>query len=941
MAAAEDVVLQWRLPIATSRAKAWDLLADTDRVNRVAGLHHQYQEKPRADGGVDRFGHSNRLGISLDWHEEPFDWVAPVGYGVRRVFLGGPADRYTVRVRLEDDPSGDSGRCLLDYHVSITPRSVWTRPIVLAELALLTRPALDRTLQRAIAVLEGRLASFDLAPPPLSAMAERRLQAGLSAIEDPTLRVALGELLRHEAAAELRAIAPLRLARRWRLGTDATIRACLQAVRGGLLQLRWTLRCPSCRVSKAEAPRLSAERQQVHCPSCNIAFDGSLPDSLVVTLSPDPRVRDVDDTERCIGSPGRTAHIRASQLVEIGAELDLELALLPGSYRLRTLPALGAASLQVRADRDERALAVDLTPQGPQPPLLRAAPGRMRLALRNRSQVRLQFLIERLDDDPDLLTVGRLLEVPEAISLLPTDAIAQGVSVQTTSAIVLAVRRCRGGDAHCKEIVRALQSYQPDLLVERGGAVIAAFGDPAVAVEAASLVEGAPHLGSGLCAGSIVTLVERDEALPLGYTVQRALALASGGGELRTPRADADRAPLLQALAREGIRRSAASVDADNPQEASLQLRIGPPLRSSPALREQPQAPPPVAGDCIAGRFRVIGPLGSGGFGMVLRARDERAPPGQPDGAVIKLLHPALADDLTHLQRFYNEGRLAARVQSPAVARVLDYGVDELGRVYVASQLLDGEELSARLRRLQVLDPWQALMLCRDVAVALREVHAAQLVHRDIKPGNILVVDPPAPAAPGLGAPHPTLVDPRPCARLIDFGIAKAEGEALAVLAADAVVVGTPQYMAPEQASARPADGRADLFALGVVLFECLTGRLPFVGRSAFEQLTARLQDDALALSKVSSETMPPGVEELLASLMARDSNLRLPSAEALIAAIDRIVLPIAADMSWRERRGPSDGAATGQGADAMTIALRDSAITTADTEPEPQELQP
>ena len=936
MAAVEDVVLRWHLPIGTSRAKAWDLLADTDRINRVAGLHHQYQEKARPDGGVDRFGHSNRLGIALDWHEEPFDWIAPVSYGVLRVFLGGPADRYSVQVRLEEDPAGNSNHCVLNYQICITPRSVWTRPIVLADLALITRPAVDMTLRRAVAVLEGRIASFDLAPPPLSADAERRLQAGLLAIEDDALRAAIGDLLRHEAASELRSLAPLRLARRWRLGADATVRACLQAVRGGLLQLRWTLRCPSCRVGKAEAPRLNAERQQVHCPSCNIGFDGSLPDSLVVTLSPDLRIRDVDDAERCIGSPARTAHVRASQLVESGAELDIELALLAGSYRVRTLPALGAASLQVRPDRDERTLAVDLTPQGPQPPLLRAAPGRLRLALRNRTQVRVQLLIERLDDDPDLLTVGRLLEIPEAVSLLPADAIAKGVSVQTTSAVVLAVRRCRGGDAHCKDVFQALQSYRPDVLVERGGAVIAAFSDPAVAVEAASLVEGALHLGSGLCAGSIVTLGERDEALPLGYTVQRALALASGGGELRTPLADADRAPLHLALQREGVRRSAASVEPLDEREASLQLRIGPPLRSSPALREQPQAPPPVAGDCVAGRFRVIGPLGSGGFGMVLRARDELAPPSQPDGAVLKLLHPALTEDLTHLQRFYNEGRLAARVQSPAVARVLDYGVDEAGRVYLASQLLDGEELNARLRRQRALDPWQALTLCRDVAVALRDVHAADLVHRDIKPANIMVLDPPSPDASRNAAAPATLVDTRPCARLIDFGIAKAEGEALALLGADSLLVGTPQYMAPEQASAGPADSRADLFALGVVLFECLTGKLPFVGRTGFEQLMARLQDTALLLSQVTNEAMPPGVEQLLASLLARDPDMRPASAEVLIAILDRILLPIASDMRWRERRGPTGEDGNARGAEALTLAMRDCPITTADTDPEP-----
>ena len=405
-------------------------------------------------------------------------------------------------------------------------------------------------------------------------------------------------------------------------------------------------------------------------------------------------------------------------------------------------------------------------------------------------------------------------------------------------------------------LAKAIAGYEPEVLTTRDGVVIAAFFSADHAIEAASLVEGALHVGAGLASGSILYLRESDRALALGQTVERALALAHGGGELRVDADDALRAPLQAALAREGVLASK--------ETGRSRLRIVAPLRSTPPLRDRPPTPPPAAGEVIGRRFRIRDPLGSGGFGAVYLADDLIA----GGDVVVKLLHPTLSHDLRHLQRFYNEGRLAARVTSAGVARVLDYGIDAGGHVWLASERLDGEELAQILRETRSIDVWSAVALAADVARALSDVHAVDLVHRDIKPGNVMV---------SHGDSE------RPRARLIDFGIAMAQGEALAVLRDETAIVGTPQYMAPEQAAGRSFDGRCDLFALGVLLFEAVSGSLPFVGKTPVEMLYARLQRPPLTLHEVGTPDVPLAVNAIVESLLQREPAAR-PASAALVA---------------------------------------------------------
>ncbi len=899
MASALEVVLLWRLRTRAPLIATWELLSDTDRFNRVAGLEYAYREDAQPDGSVVRQGSGSRLGVPLRWIEPPFEWQAPHRFGITRTFTTGPALSYSIGLALRE---ADDGGTEVEYRLTVVPRSTWTRPIVQAELTTFTRPALERTLQRAMDVLDGTIGVFAAPPPPLTPAERKRAEDALIAVDDPDLRAALLRLLGEESLDELRDIQPLRLARRWGAAPNTVVRAFLQAVRGGALSLQWSLRCPSCRVGKGVAPTLTTGSLAVHCPSCNITFDGSLPDAMVARFQPDRRIRAHDEAIRCIGSPARTAHVRASAVIASGADAEIALRLLPGSYRVRTLPATGAASLQVRADLDGTSLALDLEEHGVEPPLLRAGPGQLSLSVRNRRSMRCQLLVERLGDEPDVLTVGRLLELPESADLVPTDMLGTGLSVDASAGVILAARLARGGAEATEALSRAIAGYEPEVLTSRDGTVIAAFFSAEHALEAASLVEGAAHVGAGLASGSILYLRESERSLALGQTVERALALAHGGGELRVDADDAARAPLLAALAGDGV--------VTTSEYGRARLQIVPPLRSTPPLRDRPPAPPPSTGAVLGRRFRIRDPLGSGGFGAVYVA-DDLATGGE---AVVKLLHPALSDDLAHLQRFYNEGRLAARVRSEGVARVLDYGIDAGGQVWLASERLHGEELARILRETRSLDVWTAVALAADVARALGDVHAAGLVHRDIKPGNVLVDHHDA---------------ERPRARLIDFGIAMAQGEALAVLRDETAIVGTPQYMAPEQAAGRSLDGRCDLYALGVMLFEAISGSLPFTGRTPIEMLLARMQRPPRTLGEAGAPDVPPAVAAIVEALLQREPSARPANAALVTQRLDDALLAMGPRAPWvkawiEHRRGrplrPESG-----GVDLTAVTVPDS----------------
>ena len=285
----------------------------------------------------------------------------------------------------------------------------------------------------------------------------------------------------------------------------------------------------------------------------------------------------------------------------------------------------------------------------------------------------------------------------------------------------------------------------------------------------------------------------------------------------------------------------------------------------------------PTAGTWLGtrlGSYRVDDLVGRGGMGEVYRAFDLRLE--RP--VALKLLTAALSEDERFRERMLRESRLAAALDHPNVVPVYEAGEDA-DRLFIAMRYVDGVDLKALLRTHGYLDPARAVKLVGPLADALDAAHGRGLVHRDVKPSNVLIDDP-------GGREHPYLAD---------FGLTQSAAHRGP---ADGGLMGTIDYVAPEQVRGEQVDGRADQYALACLIFECLTGTLPFQHKTDLETVFAHLEEPPPAASSHRSE-LPSGIDEVLARGMAKDPSERFGSCSELVAAAGA-----ALGVERQERRG-------------------------------------
>jgi tRNA A-37 threonylcarbamoyl transferase component Bud32 len=275
--------------------------------------------------------------------------------------------------------------------------------------------------------------------------------------------------------------------------------------------------------------------------------------------------------------------------------------------------------------------------------------------------------------------------------------------------------------------------------------------------------------------------------------------------------------------------------------------------------------------------FRVLEVLGEGGMGLVLRAEDVRL----RRQVALKVIRPERAADPAHRERFLREARAAARLHHDHVMPVHQVGEDN-GVLFLAMPLLAGQTLEDRLARQPPLTVGEQLRIGREIALGLAAAHERGLIHRDVKPSNVWL-EARAPLAPGGGAPEGEGVR----VKVLDFGLARfAEGEDMVTPAG--AVVGTPAYMAPEQADGQPLDGRSDLFGVGCILYLMATGRQPFTRGSLTATLRAVADHTPPPPRKLVPE-VPPTLSDLIVRLLAKSPADRPESAAAVAAALGAI----------------------------------------------------
>ena len=279
-----------------------------------------------------------------------------------------------------------------------------------------------------------------------------------------------------------------------------------------------------------------------------------------------------------------------------------------------------------------------------------------------------------------------------------------------------------------------------------------------------------------------------------------------------------------------------------------------------------------IIGSVIADRYHVLRKLGEGGMGQVYLA--EHVKMGRM--SAIKVMTPALVHDADAVGRFNREAANASRINHPNIAAIYDFGETSDGLIYLAMEFVEGESLTKLCEALGALAAPRAAEIARQVAGALEAAHERGIVHRDLKPDNIMV---------SRGRDGADLV------KVVDFGIAKAAEGAGQKVTRTGLVVGTPEYMSPEQLTGDTLDGRSDLYALALVTFNMLTGMLPFTGQTTQEALLKRLTDRPLALAEARPDLYwPPGLQAVLDRALSRLAQDRYQHASefgtAIVAAV-------------------------------------------------------
>lgn len=328
-----------------------------------------------------------------------------------------------------------------------------------------------------------------------------------------------------------------------------------------------------------------------------------------------------------------------------------------------------------------------------------------------------------------------------------------------------------------------------------------------------------------------------------------------------SPAPDDARLPRAETLAAAG---SDTLVQA--PAAAAPTMRGGP----SP---NHPTQEAPLLGRWLADKYEITGVIGRGGLGTVYRGVQH--PIGRE--VAVKVINPRRASDPTLRQRFTREASAAAALKHPNIVALYDYGEDA-GELYMVMELLDGQELRAILDDAESnrFEPAYAIELVQQICDGLAHAHERGLVHRDLKPENIMVAQ---------------AKTRRPRVRVLDFGIVKVIREDALTPGAKGhetragVVIGTPGYMAPEQAYARGIDRTTDQYSVGVMLYEMLTGRLPFNKGSDFEIMTAHCIKPIPAMP--AEANVPPPIEAVVRKAMSKEAADRYPTIQAFSAALE------------------------------------------------------
>ena len=308
-----------------------------------------------------------------------------------------------------------------------------------------------------------------------------------------------------------------------------------------------------------------------------------------------------------------------------------------------------------------------------------------------------------------------------------------------------------------------------------------------------------------------------------------------------------------------------------------------------------PTAVDPLIGQTIAGKFRVESVVAEGAMGRVYRAQHVSL--DKP--VAIKVLHLHMSRDEKLIKRFHREAKAASRISHPSAVHILDFGAADDGTLYIAMEFVDGRTLERVIQDDFPLSPKRIASLLGDILLAVDEAHQAGIVHRDLKPENVLVVEPST---------------SRERVKVCDFGVAKiAESDEGSGITVSGFVCGTPEFMAPEQCRGDEIDGRADVYAAGVILYEMLTRVRPFRGDTAVSVLTKHLSEKPVPPREASGGFLIPStLEAVCLRALEKEPAERYQTAGAMQKALEKAVIALGTTATERLSMPPGGGRDSG-----------------------------
>jgi tetratricopeptide (TPR) repeat protein/predicted Ser/Thr protein kinase len=318
------------------------------------------------------------------------------------------------------------------------------------------------------------------------------------------------------------------------------------------------------------------------------------------------------------------------------------------------------------------------------------------------------------------------------------------------------------------------------------------------------------------------------------------------------------------------------SCHTDNPPDSKFCKECATPL--PPSLHKppsQPSPPPPLVtetletapeeltlGSLFAGRYQIIEELGHGGMGRVYRALDKKL----NEEVALKLVRPEIAVDRSTLERFHNELKLARKISHPHVGRMYEL-MEEKGTHFITMEYVPGQDLRGLIRQTGRLTVAKAIATAKEICEGLTEAHKQGIVHRDLKPSNIII-------------------DRAGSARIMDFGIARSM--AVKSRTGAGVMIGTPEYMSPEQVEGKDVDERSDIYSLGIILYEMLTGRVPFEGDTPFT-VGVKQKSEPPKDPKLLNPNIPEDLSGVILKCLEKDKAKRYQSAGEARADLERV----------------------------------------------------